>query len=185
MKKPTIDEYIQALEKMKESPGDRIGILGELGVTGLGVTAGVALSGTVAGAAGAATLAGSTTLASILGGIFVTTTPIGWVVGAAFTGGVLAYTASQMIRSGEKCDIYKTETIKELENRVKILRNEAEDSSLHEEKMKKIITSLQFLVANTIVTQEKSTELLAAIELRILSIDDAFDLVEELLKENR
>jgi len=97
----------------------------------------------------------------------------------------LAYTASQMIRSGEKCDIYKTETIKELENRVKILRNEAEYSSLHEEKMKKIITSLQFLVANTIVTQEKSTELLAAIESGILSIDDAFDLVEELLKENR
>ena len=30
------EEYINALEKMKESPRDRIGILGDLGPAGLG-----------------------------------------------------------------------------------------------------------------------------------------------------
>lgn len=91
MKKLSIEEYIRALEKMKRSPRDRLGILGELGVTGMGVTTGIALSGTVAVAAGTATLAGSTTLASLLGGIFVTTTPVGWVVGSAVVCGSLAY----------------------------------------------------------------------------------------------
>ena len=35
MKKLSMEEYIHALEKMKRSPRDRLGILGELGVTGL------------------------------------------------------------------------------------------------------------------------------------------------------
>jgi hypothetical protein len=45
----TTDDYIQALEKMKQSPNDRIGILGSLGATGLGAAAGggiVAVLGT-------------------------------------------------------------------------------------------------------------------------------------------
>ncbi|MBV5330379.1 MAG: hypothetical protein JZU65_22565, partial [Chlorobium sp.] len=99
MKKLTIEEYVCALEKMKQNPRDRVGILGELGVTGLGLVAGVAASGAVAVAAGAATLAGSTTLASILGGIFVTTTPVGWIIGTAVAGGALAYSAGQLVRS--------------------------------------------------------------------------------------
>ena len=111
MKKLSLEEYVRALEKMKRSPRDRLGILGELGATGIGVTAGIAVSGAAAGVAGAATLAGSTTLASVLGGIFVTATPIGWVVGAAAAGGTLAYAATKAIRSGSKAEFLKIRTI--------------------------------------------------------------------------
>lgn len=178
MRKLSVDEYVQALEKMKKSPKDRVGVLGELGVTGMGTAAGVALSGTIAGAAGAATLAGSTTLASLLGGIFVTTTPVGWVVGAAVAGGSLAYAAGKLIRSGEKCDTIKTLTIRELEQRIRQLRQEAQLSGTYDEKMPKLLTSIQYLVANFHITQEKSTELLAAIEKRQISIDEAFVLIQ-------
>jgi hypothetical protein len=36
------DDYLRALERMKNSSRDRIGILGELSAAGLGVSAGVA-----------------------------------------------------------------------------------------------------------------------------------------------
>ncbi len=183
MNKPTVEEYVQALEKMKQSPRDRVGILGELGVTGLGVTAGFALSGTVAGVAGVTTLAGSTTLASVLGGVIVTTTPVGWVVGAAVAGGAIAYAASNLVRSGGKCDTLKKLTMLELEQRIRLLRQEARLSSTHDEKMPKVITGIQYLVANFHITQEKSTELLAAIEKGGISVDDAFDLIQGFISQ--
>jgi hypothetical protein len=183
MRKLSVEEYVCALEKMKNNPRDRFGILGELGVTGLGVTAGVAASGAVAAAAGAATLAGSTTLASILGGIFVTTTPVGWVVGAAVAGGALAYSAGKLVRSGGKCDMLKRISIRELEHRINSMKQEALSTPVHETKMSKVITSIQYLISNSQMGQEKATEILAAIEKRKLSVDEAFELLQAIVNE--
>jgi len=181
--KLTIEEYLCALERMKRSPRDRIGILGELGVAGLGVTAGAALSGTIATAAGAATLAGSTTLASILGGVFVTTTPVGWVVGSAMTGGALAYAAVKLVRSGAKCDIRRNINIRELEERIQEMRQEANQCPDNDKKMSKIITSIQYLISNAFIGQEKATEILAAIEKQGISVDEAFALLQSIINE--
>lgn len=179
----SIEEYIRALEKMKRSPRDRIGILGELGVTGLGVTAGVALSGTVAAVAGAATIAGSTTLATLLGGVFVTTTPVGWVVGTAIAGGAVAYAAIQLVRSGAKCDTRRKMNISELEERIQKLRQEARNTSEENKKISKVITSIQHLVSNSFLGQDKATEVLAAIEKQNMSVDEAFVLLEAIANE--
>jgi hypothetical protein len=183
MKKLSMEEYIHALEKMKRSPRDRLGILGELGVTGLGVTTGVAISGTVAGVAGAATLAGSTALASLLGGVFVTTTPVGWIVGSAVVCGSLAYTLGKRVRSGSKCDTIKAQTIKELESRIAAMKKEAKLSQDDDEKMANVITTIQHLVVNRCLTQDKGTEILAAVEKKRLDIDEAFELLQGLLIE--
>jgi hypothetical protein len=184
MKKLSLEEYVRALEKMKRSPRDRLGILGELGATGIGVTAGIAVSGAAAGVAGAATLAGSTTLASVLGGIFVTATPIGWVVGAAAAGGTLAYAATKAIRSGSKAEFLKIRTIREIEERIRSLRVAALNDDSGDKKIAEIITSVQILVANHRLTQEKGTEILAAVEAKQLSVTEAFDLLQALLLEN-
>lgn len=184
MKKLSLEEYVGALEKMKRSPRDRLGILGELGATGIGVTAGVAISGAAAGVAGAATLAGSTTLASVLGGIFVTTTPVGWVVGAAAAGGALAYAATKAIRSGSKSDFLKMRTIRDIEGRIRSLRAAALNDDSQDKKIAEIITTIQILVANYRLTQEKGTEILAAVEAKQLSVTEAFDLLQALLLEN-
>lgn len=180
-----MEEYIHALEKMKRSPRDRLGILGELGVTGLGVTTGIALSGTVAAASGAATLAGSTTLASLLGGVFVTTTPVGWVVGSAVVCGSLAYAIGKLVRSGGKCDTLKAETMLELERRIAVMKKEAKLSQDYDGKMANVITSIQQLVFNRCLTQDKGTEILAAVEKKSLDVDEAFELLQGLLIERR
>jgi hypothetical protein len=183
MQKLSIEEYVCALEKMKRNPRDRVGILGELGVTGLGVAAGAALSGSIAGVAGVATLAGSTTLASILGGVFVTTTPIGWIVGSVLAGGSLAYAAGKLVRSGGKCDTRRNMSIRELEQRIKAMRKEAQCSPVHNKKMSKIITCIQYLVSNFYMGQNKATEILAAIENKSLSVDEAFEHLQTIVDE--
>lgn len=179
----TTEEYVCALEKMKRSPRDRLGILGELGVTAFGVGAGIAVSGTVAGAAGAATLAGSTTLASLFGGVFVVTTPVGWVVGSAIAGGSLAYAAAKLVRSGGKSDTIKAETVRELERRVVKMQKNARRSDNYEEKLSNVIVSIQHLVVSGRISQGKGTEILAAVEKKSLDVDEAFNLIQRLLRE--
>lgn len=184
MKEVTVEEYVRALDKMKKNHRDRVGILGELGATGLGLTAGIALSGTIAGAVGVSTLAGSTVLASVLGGVLVTATPVGWVLASAAAGGALVLAAAKMIRSGEKCDMLKELNIREIEERIKNMRQEALQTSDHEAKMPKVITSIQHLVANSHMTQEKATALLSGIEKKQINVNDAFQLLEDLVSEN-
>lgn len=183
MKKLSVEEYIHALEKMKHSPRDRLGILGELGVTGLGVTTGIALSGTIAGAAGAATLAGSSTLATLLGGVFVTATPIGWVIGSAVVCGSLAYTVGKLVKSGASCDALKARTIQELEIIIEDMKKDAERTLKSDEKIANVISAIQHLVVNQHLTQEKGTEILAAVENKSLAVDEAFEVLQGILLE--
>jgi hypothetical protein len=91
-----------ALDKLKGR--DRVGVMGEGAALLGGAGAGAALAGSAAGMAGATTLLGSTSLASLLGGVFVTATPIGWVVGSAAVAGAAGYGIAKLIRSGSKQD---------------------------------------------------------------------------------
>ncbi|WP_273135250.1 hypothetical protein [Marinobacter vinifirmus] len=180
MKPLTEKQYIGALEKMKKSPRDRVGALGELGVTGLGAAAGAALSGAAAGAAGAATLAGSSTLGSILGGVFITTTPVGWVVGSVAAGACIGFAVSKMVRSGGRADEYRVHSMKELEVCIKKLRAKSRSGVSFEEQFHQVITGIQHLVVNGRLSQEKSTELIVRIEQRKIAIEEAFEIIGQL-----
>jgi hypothetical protein len=171
------DDYVKALERMKKSSRDRLGILGELGVTGIGVGAGIAASGTIAAAAGGATLAGSSVLASVLGGVFVTSTPVGWVVGSAALGGLLACAAGKLIRGGAKADVRKLLTVEELEKRINLIRRQGQDADHREQKMQALITGLQHLVVNKRISQDKATQVLRAVENDELTPDAALDAI--------
>ncbi len=105
-----------ALDKLKGR--DRVGVMGEGAALLGGAGAGAALAGSAAGMAGATTLLGSTSLASLLGGVFVTTTPIGWVVGSAAVAGAAGYGIAKLIRSGSKQDQLRGELSGRLATRV-------------------------------------------------------------------
>jgi hypothetical protein len=173
------DAYVKALKRMKKSPKDRFGILGHLGVTGIGACAGAAASGTIAATAGVTTLAGSTMLGSVLGGVFVVTTPVGWVIGTAAAGAMLAYTAGRLIRGGAKADLRKRLTIEELEKRISELHRQGREADQREKKVAALITGLQYLVVNARISQERSTKVLAAVDIGELSVDDALDAIQD------
>lgn len=97
-------ELIAALQRLEKAKPDKIGLAGDLLSTGVGVGAGTALSGSIAAALGATTILGSSTLGGALGGIFLASTPVGWVVGAGLAGGALAYGATRLVRSGATAD---------------------------------------------------------------------------------
>jgi len=175
------DEYISALEKMKKSSRDRIGVLGELGATGLGGVAGAGLAGATAGAVGVATIFGSSSLGSILGGIFVTTTPVGWVVGSVAIGGAVGYGISKLVSSGGKSDAIKQMNIRELHEKIKTLQNQSQYAQKSNDKMKKVIEGIQLLIKNNKLSQEESTALLASIEKGNMTIDFVFNTINEIL----
>lgn len=83
---------------------DKVGRAGELLGVASGAVAGTSLAGAAAGAAGATTLLGSSTLAGVLGGVFVTATPLGWVIGGAAAGAAVAYGITKLVRSGATQD---------------------------------------------------------------------------------
>lgn len=178
---PTIEEYLQALENLKSSPNDKIGVLGELGVTGIGIGTGVAASGTIASAAGASTLLGSSTLGSLLGGMFVTTTPFGWVVGSAVAAGALAYGATKLVRSGGKADGKKELAISNLKTKISKKQNEAKKSNLNQDKKDRLIEALQYAVYCKKITPEKSDEIMKNVSNGRISFDFAFQTIQKMV----
>ncbi|NMT62187.1 hypothetical protein [Marinobacter orientalis] len=181
----SVDDYIRALEKMKKSPRDRIGILGELGATGLGGIAGAGVAGATASAAGVATIFGSSTFGSILGGIFVTTTPVGWVVGSVVVGGAVGYGISKLVSSGGKSDAIKKMNINELQQRVRQLQDQSLHTHKSNDKMRKVIEGIQLLIKNHKLTQRESTELLTGIEKGNLTVEFVFDTINEILASSK
>jgi len=179
----TTEEYIQALETMKQSPKDRVGMVAVLGGTGLGVIAGTAASGSIAAALGVTTLLGSSTLGTVLGGVLVTTTPVGWVIGAAAAAGAIGYGISKLVRSGARADVIKEMNIKDLHAEIETRKSAVEKTGVAEEKYKGLVESLQLLVKNNRISQGDCTELLRGVQGGLISYEYAFGTFEKLSQE--
>ncbi|HRG46206.1 MAG TPA: hypothetical protein PLG41_08400 [Leptospiraceae bacterium] len=177
--KPTKLEYQNALLKIKESGRDKIGLFGEALGLGIGTAGGAAVAGTVATVAGASTLLGSTTLGSVLGGIFVTSTPVGWVVGAAAAGGALSYAAIKLIKSGNKSDLtVKLNTIgiiKKIEEYNKV----SVHSRNQDVKFEQIMNMLLVLYSNEKISQEESNDIVKGLQNKTIP----YDAICEILKK--
>ncbi|WP_448132512.1 hypothetical protein [Stutzerimonas chloritidismutans] len=106
-----------ALSKLKGR--DHVGVAGESAAVIGSAAAGAALAGSAAGAAGASTLLGSTTLAGMLGGVFVTATPIGWVLGSVVVASALGYGVTKLVRSGGRQDSLRAEVSERLNTRMR------------------------------------------------------------------
>lgn len=139
---------------------DRLGKLGGiLGTTG-GVAAGASAAGAIAGAAGVSTLLGSTTLASALGGVFVATTPVGWVIGSAALAGAAGYGIAKMIRSGSREDQVREELIRRLRQRLgSIGGKESEQVALDELRLR-----LPAAIKGGMVTEEQAERMVRLVE---------------------
>lgn len=169
-----LDDYLETLETMKKSRRDRIGRLGELGIPVTTAIAGGLLAWWI-GAASFFTAFGYTFL--------IVSNPIGWVIGGATVMGALGYFFAKLARSGGKYDTLKNLNIRELEQRIHKMRTESKQSWSPEPKMRQLISSLQLLVANGHMSQDDSTNLIAAIENKHVSIDVAFKQIQDLVEE--
>ncbi|SFV56944.1 conserved hypothetical protein, membrane [hydrothermal vent metagenome] len=177
-------EYAKALQKIEKNPKDRIGILGEVGIVGIGVVGGVAGAGTAAAAAGATTILGSAGLGSLLGGVFVAATPIGWVLGTAALGGATAFGISRLFRSGNISDERIKQNINELKKEITNLGKEANKTSDMDEKYSKLASMYMKLIHADLVDQDTAENILKGIQSGDINIDLAFKNAQEILKNS-
>jgi len=167
----------EAINKLQG--GDRVGHAGQAILTIAGGVSGVAASGAMASAAGASTLLGSTSLAGALGGVFVTATPVGWVVGAAIAGSATAYGVSKLVRSGGRQDRLRQEISNRLSKRLSALRSKSTQLSALEQLKHSIAQAIE----NGHLSSNQAQRMLRLVENGKLDTELAMTRVTSLSKE--
>jgi hypothetical protein len=170
----------QAIEKLKGK--DKVGVLGEVltGVTGS--AAGAAAAGTLASAAGASTLLGSTSLAGALGGVFVTATPVGWVVGAAAVAGAAGYGISKLVRSGSKHDQIREQLIKRLEARITKINIDTDTVEENQAPLIELGELLSIALDKNLITDARAESMVKLMENGSLNPDIAIQRLKSLIE---
>lgn len=168
-----------AIEKLKGK--DKVGVLGEVLSGVSGGAAGVAAAGTIASAAGASTLLGSTSLATALGGVFVTATPVGWVIGAAAIAGAVGYGISKLVRSGSKQDQIREQLIKRFEVRITKLRKKG-NNDVHLVEFKQL---LSIAIEKNLLTESRTESMVSLIENGSLKIEMGIQRIKSLISSHK
>jgi hypothetical protein len=168
-----------AIEKLKGK--DKVGVLGEVLSGVSGGAAGAAAAGTIASAAGASTLLGSTSLATALGGVFVTATPVGWVIGAAAIAGAVGYGISKLVRSGSKQDQIREQLIKRFEVRITKLRKKG-NNDVHLVEFKQL---LSIAIEKNLLTESRTESMVSLIENGSLKIEMGIQRIKSLISSHK
>jgi hypothetical protein len=171
--------YKEALKRMKQAPKDRIGKTGTAAATSLGMLGGYVAAPTAASIAGATTLVGSTKLAALLGGVLVTTTPVGWLVGGAVLGGAALFGATRLVGSGVKADEERRRSIREMEAKLPDLRAQRRSGSALEQ----VEPLLRELVSRGQLDAAKAAEVRRAVSNGTMPVDFALRTLQELLRD--
>lgn len=158
---------------------DRVGVVGEGAVVAGSTVAGAALSGVAAGAAGATSLLGSTSLAGLLGGVFVTTTPVGWVIGSAAIAGAAGYGVVKLIRSGSQQDRVRAEISKRLGVR---LAEKAEAPSVGERD--ELVRLTGMATDSEMLSLQSAAKMIGLVDTGALSLDLALQRTRALVEQS-
>ena len=172
------EQLEDAIEKLKGK--DKVGVLGEVLSGAGGAAGGAAAAGTLASAAGASTLLGSTSLASALGGVFVTATPVGWVVGAAAIAGAAGYGIAKLVRSGSKQDQIREELIKRLEARITKARETGNNNdNIQLVEFKQLLT---IALEKNLISDERAKSMVSLVEIGSMKPETAILRIKSLIK---
>lgn len=171
-------QYEKALRKLKGK--DAVGRAGEVLGSAGGAVAGASAAGAIAAAAGATTLLGSTTLAGVLGGVFVTATPVGWIIGSAAVAGLAAFGLAKMIRSGTRQDAIREKLADSIKGKVRAMDSCKPGQPTEASPRLRLNLKLAKAVNTGALTEENSRRILLLVEKNALSVDVALDRVGKL-----
>jgi len=170
----TVEGLQNVVDKLKVK--DKVGIYGEgLAAVG-GAAAGAGVAGSLAGIAGASTIFGSSTLASVLGGVFVTTTPVGWVIGCTALAGAAGYGISKLVRSGSKQDHIRKEVIERLNDRIQNIKFEEKSHEIFVE----LNQILSIAIMSQLVTEKQGEQMISLIEKGALDPEVALKRIKDM-----
>ncbi|WP_310383959.1 hypothetical protein [Roseateles sp.] len=176
-------QLLKVIDDLEASPSDRVRILGDVGITSVGIGLGAAAAGTVATIAGATAYPVITAAFSWLGPTFVAATPVGWIVGAALAGGALAYGASRLIRNGGLSEGRKRELLQVYRERLQEMQRHELAQDVTAPDRNRFITSLREVVEKGAVSPQKAFQLIEAVERGAMPLSQAYSLVAGLLDD--
>lgn len=181
-KEVTKKQLLKVINDLEAAPSDRVRILGDAGITSVGVGLGAAAAGTVATIAGVTAIPVVTTTASWLGVTAVAATPVGWVVGAALAGGALAYGVSRLIRDGGLSEGRKRELLQVYRERLQEMRQREQVKEVTGPDRNRFICSLREVIEKDAISPQKAFQLIDAVERGAIPLSQAYALVAGLLE---
>lgn len=178
----TKKQLLKVIEDLEAAPSDRVRILGDVGITSVGLGLGAAAAGTVATLAGATAIPVVTTAASWLGVTAVAATPVGWVVGAALAGGAMVYGVSRLIRDGGLSEGRKRELLQVYRDRLLEMQRSEQAQEVNAPDRNRFITSLREVIEKDAISPQKAFQLIDAVERGAIPLSQAYSMVVELLE---
>ncbi|MEG4045548.1 hypothetical protein [Microcoleus sp. Pol17_C1] len=172
----TKEQILKAIEELEKNPDDKLGILGDVGITALGaIGAGVAVS-----AAGITT---SIPIITAITGIgMVVAAPLGLVAGAALAGGAACYGVSRLIKGGGYNEAKKAELIQQLKEQLREVEIKERASKLGESDKTKFIVSLKEPVRLNLITPQDAQHLIRAVETGQMPLKEAINMVKAIVE---
>ena len=172
--KLTKEQLIKLIEQLEKNPNDRIGLLGDAGVTVLGA----------AGAATAVSLIGTTAsipLVTALTGIsFVVAAPFAAVAGAAVVGGAAFYGVSRLIKGGGFHEGKRKQFLNELNEKLKEIEINERQSKVNDLDKTKFYSFLKEALKDEMISPEDASQLIKSVESGHILLSVAYKLVRDL-----
>lgn len=183
--KPTKKQLIKIIDELKSNPNDKARILGEAGISVVGLGLGAAAAGTIAAAAGATSIPLLTTAAGWFGATFVAATPVGWVIGAGVAGAGIAYGVSRMIRGGGFSEGQKRELLRKYEEDFRTIEAKERAGDIKDNDKTHFIVSLRELIEKDAISPEQASSLIKLVDEGRIPISQAIAQVQAILNEHK
>ena len=179
----TAEQYAKILIELEKNGRDGFGNIAHITLGLLGAVGGAAAAPVIASAAGATSITGISWLASFVGVTAAAATPVGWFVGCAAGGAVLAYGIGKAVRRGGKND-EKRRALKE-EIWTKIRNYKASSAELPEEqKFKNVIHILRLAEEQNKFSRVDGFVIIQRLKTGELTTNQALEVCEGLLSGN-
>ncbi|CAN5616650.1 hypothetical protein BH23CYA1_BH23CYA1_14110 [soil metagenome] len=175
-KKFTKKELLDALEALEKNPNDKLRIMGQIGITGLGAVA-------AGGAVAAIGVSSSIPLVTALTGyVLISATPVGWVAGAAMGGAAVAYGFSKLIQSGAEVEGKKKELLSKIKEDLKDVERKEKASQVSADDKSDFYILLKLPLEMDWISPEDAQALISSVENGQISLSRAYKLVTEIVQ---
>lgn len=175
-KKYTKKQLLDALEELEKNPTDKLRILGQVGITGLGA---VAAGGVVAAVGVSSSIP---VVTALTGYVLIGATPIGWVAGAAMGGAAVAYGFSKLIQSGAEVEGKKKELLSKIKEDLKDVERKEKASQVSSEDKTSFYILLKLPVEMNWISPEEAQELISGVENGQILLSQAYKLVTDVIQ---
>ena len=179
-KKMNKKQLLKMIEKLKKNPTDKVGILAEVGIGGIGMVAGGA----------AAAILGSTTasipiVTALTGFGVVVAAPVALVGGAAVAGGAAAYGITKLIRGSGYNEGKRNELLRSCQDKLNEIDRKERIGNLQDKDKTNFIIFLEEPLKFNLISPKDAQALIAAVENGQMPIKDAYNYVENIINESK